>query len=58
LTDYLSTTNDWYGANDEMIDHIWFYLGNGNDDDGIGTEVEANGRMNVLFMRHEVVHWY
>jgi len=57
LVDYSSTTNDWYGANDEMIDHIWFYMGNSNDgdDNGIGKEVVANGRMNVLSLRHAMV---
>jgi endonuclease/exonuclease/phosphatase family metal-dependent hydrolase len=57
LVDYSSTTNDWYGANDEMIDHIWFYPGNGNngDDNGIGSEVVANNRMNVLSMGHAAV---
>jgi hypothetical protein len=57
LVDYSSTTNDWYGANDEMIDHIWVYLGNSNngDDNGIGKEVVANGRMNVLSLRHAMV---
>lgn len=48
LADYSSTTNDWYGANDEMIDHIWLY----SDNDG---GVAINNEMNVLSVRHVMV---
>jgi hypothetical protein len=47
LTDCSSTTNDWYYANDEMIDNLWLYSGN---DRGV-----ANNKMNVLSVTHLIV---